>query len=453
MATNVVLIVLDSVRKDVFDEKARKVQELSNISFQQCRSAAPWSAPSHASMLTGQLPHQHRITKYNIDFSTIEKQSISDVLGEEATSYCTSANHFISSNFGIDSLFDQTIYSSHMNHFPEGLNANTSAGALDHIKRSLQHNRPFYSLLNGVIGKSTNLLDGTPLPSIVDDGGSLVIKNNLNKVDWSDSPLFLFSNFMEAHFPHRDLLQYSSTEVPNSWSSAQEFEPSVVNQSDSLEKYKRDIKYFRELYEESISYLDQVVASFIKSTQRKTDDETIFVITSDHGDNLGFESEDRLFGHGGSISEGLLHVPLEIIAPKAEQKEIDDFVSLADLPDIISSLRDKSSIYVPNHKYIAAERIGSSEQESNDVAMRCLFDTNTNEKYVWDSDGNTSHYSLPTEEDSTERKIDSESPPDIVTEIFDIEITEWREIESGNGTGIKDVPEHLEDQLEDLGYL
>ena len=65
--TSVVLVVLDTVRadhltpygysKETTPRLARLAQE--GLLFEQARSAAPWTLPSHASLFTGKLPSQH----------------------------------------------------------------------------------------------------------------------------------------------------------------------------------------------------------------------------------------------------------------------------------------------------------------------------------------------------------------------------------------------------------
>jgi predicted AlkP superfamily pyrophosphatase or phosphodiesterase len=71
MPRNVILLVLDTVRKDYFDEYASQIQSLSDVSFSQCRTASSCSVPSHASILTGELPHEHGQHSTNVDYTQI----------------------------------------------------------------------------------------------------------------------------------------------------------------------------------------------------------------------------------------------------------------------------------------------------------------------------------------------------------------------------------------------
>ena len=68
-APNVLLIVLDTVRadrlsvqgygRDTTPQLARLARR--GVVFEEARSAAPWTLPSHASLFTGRWPHELRV--------------------------------------------------------------------------------------------------------------------------------------------------------------------------------------------------------------------------------------------------------------------------------------------------------------------------------------------------------------------------------------------------------
>ena len=58
----VVLVLVDELRKDSFDQWASRTRELASwggVSFEQMRSVAPWTYPSVVSLLSGLYPQQH----------------------------------------------------------------------------------------------------------------------------------------------------------------------------------------------------------------------------------------------------------------------------------------------------------------------------------------------------------------------------------------------------------
>jgi len=53
---NVVVICLDTVRKDYFDRYAPRLQDRADVIYDQCRAVSSWSVPSHASMFDRGAP-------------------------------------------------------------------------------------------------------------------------------------------------------------------------------------------------------------------------------------------------------------------------------------------------------------------------------------------------------------------------------------------------------------
>lgn len=75
----------------------------------------------------------------------------------------------------------------------------------------------------------------------------------------------------------------------------------------------RDFERIKAIYDSDVSYQDQLVGDLIEQLEAwGIADETMIVITSDHGEEWW---EDGRGGHGGSVREVLVHVPLIIHYP------------------------------------------------------------------------------------------------------------------------------------------
>jgi arylsulfatase A-like enzyme len=75
----------------------------------------------------------------------------------------------------------------------------------------------------------------------------------------------------------------------------------------------RDIERLRAIYDSAVSYQDQQVGRLVKQLASwGILDQTMLVITADHGEEL---FEDRRCGHGGSLRESLVRVPLLVHYP------------------------------------------------------------------------------------------------------------------------------------------
>jgi arylsulfatase A-like enzyme len=76
---------------------------------------------------------------------------------------------------------------------------------------------------------------------------------------------------------------------------------------------KEDIERLRAIYDSAVSYHDQQVGRLIQQLKEwGIWDQTLLIITADHGEEL---FEDRRCGHGGSLRDTLVRVPLLVHDP------------------------------------------------------------------------------------------------------------------------------------------
>jgi arylsulfatase A-like enzyme len=88
----------------------------------------------------------------------------------------------------------------------------------------------------------------------------------------------------------------------------------------------------RHLYGRSIKQLDDWLARLLEEMDHGgLLDDTLVVVTSDHGENLG---ESNLIGHAFSLDERLIHVPMVMSGPGAIRS--DGAISLVDLPRLLA---------------------------------------------------------------------------------------------------------------------
>src|SRR5258706_800185 len=74
-----------------------------------------------------------------------------------------------------------------------------------------------------------------------------------------------------------------------------------------------EIDRLRAIYDSAISYQDQLVGQVVARLKAwGVWDQTLFVVTADHGDEF---FEDRRCGHGGSLRDSLVRVPLLVHDP------------------------------------------------------------------------------------------------------------------------------------------
>ncbi|ELZ44926.1 sulfatase [Halorubrum coriense DSM 10284] len=463
MSRNVVLLVLDSVRKDVFDEYASRIQSKSSISAAQCRAASSWSVPSHASILTGKLPHEHGVHTFNRDMeSLLSQETICDRLDAYHT-LGVSANVYAGPAYGFDSIFDEFVEVPRYQKFPEALNATTfynesNAEGLqlyqEFLSASLDNGHSLKSLANGVLAQVKQSTMGTRFPDPIDDGAKLIAKELKRRVKKSKEPVFAFANFMEAHEPFGHILglDRSLHTAPRGWTSAGVDRWELITQPEEYEQY---IQWMKELYAAHVDYLDRIIASLAE----ELGENTTIIVTADHGENFGAESgDDGLFVHTSSLSEGLLHVPLEILnPPESVNRNISDYVSHLQFPEIVTSIANET---IPELTWseVPAEVMGMaagtdppSNEEYWNRTIRCAY--RESEKMEWDTEENTVCYRI-TEGNPNQQEEHSNDiqVPDWALNQFEVPIQDARQRALERSSEIV-VDDSTSARLEDLGYL
>lgn len=459
--TSVVVLCLDSVRKDYFDEFAKNIQNSSDYSLNECRSASSWSVPSHASFLTGALPTEHGVHTDNLDFSTADPETVlTNRLNQHSTIYI-GANQFMTPEFGFDSWFDRGYSLSPGQYYCSGLDQIESDGIRDHLSRSLKSDHPYKSLINGALGKLNHVTRQLPIPRLLDDGARSISRKARVVADEEKSNLFLFINMMDAHLPHTLFrgMNQSQFDLPVNWTST-DFDHWEYNKADQedLDQFSEDLEYFREFYAASIEYLDRRVTALIEQLEDQIDDDVVSIIISDHGENLGGRPDRYLLEHTGSLTEGLLHIPVEIVNSPIEISGTESLSSLLELPELVEAIIEGRNYNFGEHT-VSAEIIGEGlhltgkGDEFWDRAIRCTYDDK--KKFEWDSIDNQYLFEIGTDGPSTESIIKENATIDEKLKArFERDLTEYKqEMDRDGAKNNVDINESTKSHLQRLGYM
>ena len=307
---NVIFIVIDTARADHFSTYGYERQTTPNIDalaldsalFTNAHSVAPWTLPAHMSMFTGLYPGQHGATWQA--FSMDEEMSIQEMLSRrfrprdpeqmltsrlKKSGYRTwgiSSNPWVSGRTGFRAGFDS---------FTE-------------IWRDWLEYEEFYERLpSGLKFDAEHDLTRT--------GMSVVLFKHRIVTDTSAQPFFAFFNFVDAHFPYippKDFVfKFDGDENVFERISRQPMEFTELALVGGYKPF--DLKEFIPFYDAELNYVDFIIGHLIDWLRdRNLYDDTLIVITSDHGEHLG---EEGLFSHQLSIREELLRIPLIIKFP------------------------------------------------------------------------------------------------------------------------------------------
>lgn len=414
-------------------------------------------------MLSGRLPHQHGIHTYQRNFACLNTEKI--ITGEltEHTAIGVSANVYASSAFGFDTLFDEFVDISPTHRFPDGLDVRRfgfecEADGLKYysklLEKALSHEHPVKSVSNEVLAKVYHLSRELPIPTVLDDGAKIVSRTALRSVKQFDEPYFLFVNYMDAHGPLHHVRGYDKSlhSVSSRWSSSDHDEWNVMTSGDELY-----LENYRDLYGAAIEYLDRKVRSLVEDIQVTSGRETTFVITADHGENLGYPEDEKLLDHSSSLTEGLLHVPCLVInPPEGMRSEGNRYFSHLKLRDFIKGLASGETPDLLRNS-VAAEVIGKTagidprdNQEWWNRLIRCTYQDN--KKFVWDSLGNKELFRIDRDQSSYQRECSGNEITVDSREHFEQDIETYRK-HVVSDVSDSEVNDETVARLKDLGYL
>lgn len=458
---NIVLICLDSVRNDFFETAAPRTLELADISFDNCRAASSWSAPSQASMVTGRLPHEHGVHTYSKSYQNVpESQTVFSDFDDYRT-IGISANVYAGPTFDFDRYFDEFYSLFRQTRFPEAATAEEFLAEyegdnpyLAYLKHCITDDNPIKSLCNGIIEFGFQSIPYDIWRPLFDEGAATGLRLAREELETTGDPSVIYMNLMEGHVPFRPAVYLDDLyDCPRHWSSG------TKDSWDLRLEEGYDDRYWErrnELYSASIDYLDRKIASFVENVG----DDTTVIVTADHGDDLGTPVDNGLVNHKSSLTEGVLHVPLHIINPPSDvDSRTSRYVSHLQLPELLLSIRDGRLEDVTRDR-IPAEVMGMGggspppshvDEDYWDRTIRCSY--RGSEKVVWDSRGDISRYQLAETTANWQRQTGELSfVPDWARATF------WEDVETASAQAAEqeeriELDAKTEHRLEVLGYL
>lgn len=381
--SNVVLIVLDTVRADhlsCYGYKRKTTPNIDKIAekgvlFKNAFSPGSWTPPSHASIFTGKYPSKHRTLGENV---RLEKNNATFAEIMNRNGYATVAVvacPILSSENGFDRGFQTFI------------NVYEQVHALNHKKSSNHQNKlsnkdswdklVLKFLKQGPHETLGTMIYGKDKFTYRTNKTILKLLRNLRK---QNKPFFLFVNYFECHAPYDPprpfkklflnsirqprlyltelilarLGKRNKDKINNDHVDFQKI-CSIANgpgafsfMAGNFDVSEEEWDIVKSLYDGEIAYLDyQIGRLFNMLYEEGVFDDTLLIITSDHGENFG---EHGLASHAVSLYDSLLHVPLIMIHPSIipKKKKLSSIVSTI---DIMPTVLDLLKIHTRDNEY------------------------------------------------------------------------------------------------------
>lgn len=352
---NVLLVVLDSVRAEnvsLYDYQRETTPFLTEfksdcVVYKQARAPAVWTYPSHASIYSGEPVAAHGMKSWNSPPGP--GHSIWEELQEAG--YETgvfSINAFLTDEkFGLTHGFDTVVNQNKILPYPEATNPNKyftigGAGLKQGILDGLRNRDIHKVFLNGLSLKadaSNPAKYPGPIRPVSDE---LIVSEFIEWVSNRSSTWGACINLVDAHIPYRPKKEN------NHWGEEDLYRKHAEVQDhryDYLtgERPWSEREDFVDLYDGAIYQTDQQVKRIIDSLRESDElDNTLVVITSDHGEGFGEQSrvnpDFRIPEHKIGVHESLLHVPLIVRFPDGIGGSESGLASLTRFPDVVRSL-------------------------------------------------------------------------------------------------------------------
>lgn len=358
MAANILLIILDSVRArntslgGSTEDTTPFCSEFAEraTTYTQARSPGAKSLTSHTSIFTGLDVEQHNIT--SADDRLAPGYSVFEQLREEG--YDTgvfSENTWVTDvEVGLKDGFD-TVEGPRNLPFPDAVDPKSfvaEAGRgqyVDYLRASLDSSRPVRSLANGL---ATKLAWDFPwlLPDSLQASTAADVYADLF-LEWErerDGPWAACLNFMDAHIPYEPAAEFDRWGGPEARGIQDDLEDlEWVFLGGQEPWWKR--RALEGLYDGAIAQMDAQIRRIVETLDdRGVLDETLVVVTSDHGEGFGEPDEIRdvrVAEHGVSIHEVVTHVPLLVKYPgQTEGETVEDPATLTRFPDAARAAAD-----------------------------------------------------------------------------------------------------------------
>lgn len=382
---NVVIITMDTVRADHIGcygyarPTSPRIDELAATCtrFPRAVATSSWTVPTHASLFTGRFPFEHGAHAFEVEPGTVnnvnplpeEELTLAEVFWDRG--YTTGAfvanEAFLATRWQLNQGFET--YDVHRAYAPD-INERAFRW-LDAV-----HERPFFLFINYIDAhrpyNTTPRPGVTPRPAIRDNGALL------------DS---LYARVMPG-----------TGEVPAALAAR------VIDQ-----------------YDTAISHIDDAVGAVLDRLKHLgVYDNTVVVVTSDHGEYFG---EHHLVEHSKDIYQEGLMVPLVVKGPGQDAGDVDDrVVTLTDVPRMIlgyfpddwANVRSRFPDEPGNHA-VMAELYYTRTKDLFDPRWGSRFDRIRRAYFEWplklieSSDGHHELYDLAADPTESDNRFDADS--------------------------------------------
>lgn len=335
---DIVVVVLDCVTSREFDLATSAgtgpLSELrsESVRFPRAAAVAPWTLPSHASLFTGLYPWEHGCHgKGVLQLPALVERVPQWLQRTGYRTYSVSGNPLVGSNYGLIDGFDRAAWGEWWERAFRVLaappNRHEGPAAPPREYHPPGRRRRAASLLTVAAQRAPFALaaSGSLLRRLKriarEEPGAMNLWIEPTVRSWlgesaSAVPSFLFVNFIDAHEPYLTLPAGAAGLIER-WRNLGIPQDSLALLSEPSPLGTEDQRRLRAMYRASVGRLVTRVGRLVRFLQdRGRWDDTLFILTSDHGQAFG---EGGVVWHGLRPDEAELRVPLWVKWPRGER--------------------------------------------------------------------------------------------------------------------------------------
>ncbi len=339
---NVILIIWDTVRAASLGLHGHTRPTTPNlerlaargVTFDRAIATSSWTLPTHASMFTGRLPHQMSAAWYHaLDDAhpTIAEALASSgylTAGFAANTLYVDREHGLARGFAHFEAYRVT---------PGEIVATSSLGA----RLLFGHGGWEVSRLRQLLGDRRYV------------GRKTAEQAGADFLRWLDAqpgdrPFFAFLNLFDAHLPYHPPPPFDTMFEPRRPASSFAVRlRETFARSSFWDMSDEALAAEVAAYEGAIAYLDAQLGALVDALRdRGMLDQTLIIVTSDHGEEFG---EHGHYEHGSNLYMVQTHVPLVVALPGRvpEGLRITEPVSLRDIAATLADLTRTGSTSFP----------------------------------------------------------------------------------------------------------
>lgn len=300
---NLVWITLESIRfdhtslsdyeRDTTPSLSRIAAHPSGTAFSQCITHGNWTGTSSASILTGTTPPTHGIYGESDLVLADDVATVPELLPDDYHSISIISNPNAGPARRLDRGFDEVRYVA-----PSRLREAVGLGTLLRSVPQLWRH-------GGGITTDVERHKGLSSYMSIDLAERFVATR--------DGPYFVYLHLGSSHHPYLPPAAYVDEYTEDLSVSPRRALDVVQSRYEDVHELiaegglsDEEIRVVESMYDATLAHVDHCVGRLFDAVRRQ-DDDTIVVVTADHGDLLG---ESGLAGHKFLLDDALVHVPL-----------------------------------------------------------------------------------------------------------------------------------------------